>query len=110
MASLAGPQEPARAVPRPLSVGQIGPVERKGAPANALDRFVCGDLPRSEPLNATPDDERSFVLQVQPCQFEQVEIDPIAHDVIVGRREGLFDDRNRRKRPKLDRRRVSEDF
>ena len=68
---------------------------------------MCGDLPCFEPLNVAPDEERSFVLQVQPCQFEQVGIDPIAHDVIVGRREGLFDARNRRKRPEMDRRRAA---
>ena len=90
-----------------LARSAFGRQGRRWRPANAQDRFACGDLPFCEPLNATLDDERPFVLKVQPRQFEQVGIDPIVHEVIVERRQGLFDDRNWRKRPDLDTRRAS---
>ena len=59
---------------------------------NSLDRFPRGDLPRFEPLYAAPDYERPLMLQVQPSQFEQVGIDPIAHGEIVAWGEGFCDD------------------
>ena len=70
--------------------------------ANALDCFACGNLPRFEPLYATPNNERPFVFQAHPGQFEQVRIDPFLHDVIVRRREAFFDSRIQPKRPEMD--------
>ena len=46
--------------------------------------------------------EHAIVLQIRPRHCEQVGIGTIAHDAIVGRFEVIFDDRNWRKRPKMN--------
>ena len=51
-----------RIVREPVVVAHIG------VHTNTQDRLLCCDLTRQEPVHASTDDERPFVLHVQPCQ------------------------------------------
>lgn len=50
---------------------------------NSFDGLVRSNLTRSELLDAAADDERLFVLQIQPRQHENIRIGPIKHGTIV---------------------------
>ena len=65
-------------------VREVIVVAHIGVLTNTQDRLLCCDLIRQELLYASTDDERPFVLHVQPCQYAKVGVSPVQHNPHCG--------------------------